>query len=370
MKKLMIFLTALVIILTSCSKEPDKKAQLEKLKKERDGLTAKINKLEEELSKLDTSGKNSVAIAITEVKTEVFKHYIEVQGKVDGEDNIAVSPKTMGTITAIYVKQGQLVRAGQVLAQIDDEILQKSMIEIRSQLEFATNLYIKQKNLYDQKIGSEVQYLTAKNNKESLENRVKTMQDQLDMCKIKSPINGTVEDIPIKIGQSVAPGFPVFRVINFSIVKAVAEVAETFAMKVNINDDCVIYFPDIDKEIEAKVTFSSKFINPVNRTFTVESRFNPQGANLRANMIAVMRINDYKAENAVVIPVNVIQSSMNSKYVFVVKEEKGKKVARRQDITIGMTYNGAAEIIKGLAPGEKIITTGYQYVKDGQEVKF
>jgi multidrug efflux pump subunit AcrA (membrane-fusion protein) len=168
----------------------------------------------------------------------------------------------------------------------------------------------------------------------------------------------------------VTPGFPAFRVINFSSVKAVAEVAEAYAPKIKVNDDCIIYFPDLGKEIQAKLSFSSRYINPVNRTFVVESRLEPNGHNYRANMIAIMKINDYKAENALVIPINIIQSSMEGKYVYVVREENNKRIAKKQKVTLGLTYNGLAEVQQGLVAGDRVITTGYQDLKDGQQVSF
>ena len=216
----------------------------------------------------------------------------------------------MGVVKTIYVKAGQTVKKDQVLADINADVLYQSLAEVQQQLQFATDLFNKQKSLWDKRIGSEIQFLTAKNNKESMEKRERTLKDQIDMYKIKSPINGTVEDLPLKIGQNIAPGFTAVRVINFSTIKAIAEVAETYSSKVKLNDDVLIYFPDLNKEIPSKLSFASKFINNVNRTFVVESRFSPNGDNISANMIAVVKINDYSNQAAIVIPINIIQNSM------------------------------------------------------------
>ena len=245
--------------------------------------------------KENTNSMNQIVyVSVKPLSLTEFNHYLEVQGKIDGDDNVAVSPRNMGVVTKIYVSNGDHVNKDQLLAQLDDEVLVKSQKELQSSLNFATDMYEKQKNLWDKKIGSEVQYLTAKNNKESLENKMVTLKDQIDMMRIKSPIEGNVEDVPIKIGQSVAPGMPAFRVINFSHVKVVAEVAEGYSAKIRTGDDVIIYFPDLEKEIKAKITFSSKYINPINRTFIVEVRLNPNEIEARANLIAVIRINDYK----------------------------------------------------------------------------
>lgn len=370
--KTRILLAFLILTVVSCGKKEDKTVQLEKLKSERDKLSLEITKLETELTKegKGTLNTNTVSIQVNTITPKVFKHYIEVQGKIDGEENVAISAQAMGVVKTIYVKAGQLVKKGQVLADIDADVLYQSLAEIQQQLQFATDLYNKQKSLWDKKIGSEVQYLTAKNNKESMEKRERTLKDQIDMYKIKSPINGTVEELPLKIGQNIAPGFTAVRVINFSTIKAVAEVAEAYTAKVKLNNDVLIFFPDLNKEISSKISFTSKFINPVNRTFIVESRFSPNGDNISANMIAVVKINDYINETAIVIPINILQNSMGSKYVYVVKQENNKKVVRRQDVQPGLIYNGLAEVLTGLKAGDQIVVTGYQDLKEGQSVSF
>jgi RND family efflux transporter MFP subunit len=370
--KTRILLAFLVLTIASCGKKDDKSAQLEKLKGERDKINTEITKLEDELTKEGKGNVNtsSVVVKVSTIAPQVFNHYIEVQGKIDGEDNVAVSAQAMGVIKNINVKAGQLVKKGQVLAEIDADVLFQSLSELQQQLQFATDLYNKQKSLWDKKIGSEVQYMTAKNNKESMEKRVSTLKDQIEMYKIKSPINGTVEDLPIKIGQNIAPGLVAARVINFSTVKATAEVAEAYSSKVNTNDDVLIFFPDLNKEIPSKISFNSKYINPVNRTFTVESRFSPNGFSISANMVVVVKINDYFNKSAIVIPINIIQNSMGSKYVYVVKTDNNKKTAHRQDVQAGLIYNGLAEILTGLKSGDQIITTGYQDMKEGQSLSF
>lgn len=317
------------------------------------------------------SGNSAIQIkyvSVTELKPQEFNHYLEVQGKFDGDENVAVSPKSMGVITQIYVKNGEQVKKNQQLAQLDDEVLQKSMKELKSSYDLANQLYEKQKNLWDQKIGTEVQYLTAKTNKESLENRIATLNDQIDMMKIKSPIDGTVEDVPVKLGQSLAPGITAFRVINFSHIKVVAEVAEAYTAKVKTGDEVIVYVPDMNKEIKARISFASKYINPTNRTFIVEVRLEPREIDARANMIAVIKINDYKVPSTIVVSVNLVQKSLDKQFVYLVKEENNKMVARKQTITQGMTYNGLTEIKSGLKEGDKAITVGYNDLNDGQPV--
>jgi RND family efflux transporter MFP subunit len=369
MNKSIIFL-ALVVLAVACGKPADKKAELAKLKKQHDELAIKIKALETELQVSDTAKSSKVtAVSVTEAKPEVFNHFLEVQGKVDGEDNIAVSAQMPGTITAIYVKEGDPVRKGQVLAQIDNTVMQQQISSTKQQLDFATNLYNKQKALWDQQIGSEVQYLTAKNNKENLEKALATMNDQLEMTRIKSPINGSVEEVNLKIGQMASPGLPAVRVVNFSTVKVIAEIAEAYGAKVKPGNKVIVFFPDFNIEIPSQIRFTSKYINPTNRTFNTEVRLGPSKVEYRANMMAVVKINDYSNPSAFIVPVTLIRETQSGKYIYVAKEENGKVVARRSTVTTGSSYNGLVEITSGLAAGDKIITTGFNSLLDGELIQ-
>jgi RND family efflux transporter MFP subunit len=370
MKKLIIILG--IIISVAACKSDDKKNEINKLIKERDALTEKITKLQKEYDALnpDTTAKIDL-VEISEIKTQEFNHYVEVQGKVDGEDNIYVAPKMSGIITSVFVKEGDAVKKGQILAQIDDAMIRQSLDELQTQITFATNIFNKQKNLWDKKIGSEVQYLTAKNNKESLENKMKTLKEQMDMSKITAPITGTIEEVGIKVGQiaTPAPNMPAFRMVNFSKVKVTAEVAEAYSSKVRKGDNVIINFPDFNEEINTTISFSSKYINPTNRTFTIESRLNAGKLEFRANMIALVKINDYKKKDAIVIPVNIIQKDATGEYVYVSKENGKLKIAKKCIIKSGQNYNGYVEVIDGLKIGDNIIVTGYQNLEDGETIK-
>lgn len=369
MNKSVIFLILLAMAV-ACGKPADKKTELAKLKKEHDALSLKIKTLETELKINDTTTKSKVtSVSVTEAIPVEFNHFLEVQGKVDGEDNIAVSAQMPGAITAVYVKEGDAVRKGQVLAQLDNSVLQQQVESKKQQLAFETNLYIKQKALWDQQIGSEVQYLTSKNNKESLEKSLAALNDQLEMTRIKSPINGSVEEVNLKVGQLASPGLPAVRVVNFSTVKVVAEIAEAYAPNIKPGNKVIVFFPDFNTEIISQIRFTSKYINPVNRTFQSEVRLGPSKVEYRANMMAVVKINDYRNPSAFTVPVTLIRETQSGKYIYVAKEEKGKLVARRLPVTVGNIYNGLAEITKGITAGEKIITTGFNSLIDGELIQ-
>jgi len=365
--------TGLIFFLVACGgKEVDKKTRLEQLKKEHGKLVTEIQKLEKELN--SGAPLSATKVKIDTVLKKPFEHYIEVQGRIDGNENIGVSPRTPGVVSRIFVKEGDYVTKGQILAELDAQVLKQTLNELKSQLVFVTDLYNRQKVLWDQKIGSELQFLTAKNNKESLENKINTLEDQIKMSNITAPIDGTVEEIPIRVGQMAAAGSPIpaFRIVNFSKAKAIADVGEAYSAKIKDNDPVKIFLPDLNTEIEQYVTFSSKYINPTNRTFMVEVDLpNNRNITYRANMIAVLRIKDYNNPSTIAIPQNYIQNSRDEgQFVFIATSENGKKVARKRMVMPFVTFNGLTEIISGLNEGDKIITAGYKDLYDGQLIDF
>jgi membrane fusion protein, multidrug efflux system len=372
MKKIFL-VTGIFLILAGCgSNEVDKKTRLEQLKKEHDKLTEEIMTLEKELTPVNAVAATSVLVE-TVTKT-AFEHYIEVQGRIDGNENIAVNPRNQGgMVTRILVHEGESVTRGQVLAELDAEVLKQQLRDLQNKMAFVTDIYNRQKSLWDQKIGSEVQYLKAKNDMETVQNGISTLEEQIKMSVIAAPINGTIEDIPIKVGQLASPASPIpaFRIINFSKAKALADVGEAYSAKVKAGDQVKILLPDINRELTERITFASKYINPTNRTFLVEAAISASDITFRANMIAVLLIKDYANQAAIAIPQNYIQNSHeDGQFVFVAVEENGKKVARKHTIKPGISYNGLTEIVSGLNEGDKIITSGYKDLYIGQPIDY
>jgi RND family efflux transporter MFP subunit len=374
-KSLSILSLALAVTFTACNKGGgNKEEQLAKLKNEQADLQTKIAKLEEELKAEGKGGvieQKAVPVSVAAIKPELFKHYLEVQGKVDFEQNVMVSAKVPGVLTSVRVQRGDRVSKGQILATIDASILDQSITELKSSLDLARTVFQKQKNLWDQKIGTEIQFLTAKNNKESLENKLATLQQQRDQYNIKAPISGTVDEVNPKSGEAVAPGVGIIRVVNPSGTKIVAEVSESYASKIRKGDNAVVFFPDLNKEMPATVRVLSSAINPASRSFIIELGLkNAADLNLNPNMIAVVKINDYSKENAIVVPVNVIQKDETSSFVYVANKEGKGEVARRKKITTGMIYKDKAEVVQGVSANDKIITAGYQDLNEGQPITF
>ena len=372
MKKSIIYL-ALIAFLASCGQTIDKKAELEKLKAQHDHLATQIAELEAEINPTgEKAEQKSVAVQVTPTVACVFNHYIDVQGTVDGDQNIAVSPQMPGIVTAVYVKEGTSVKKGQVLADLDAQVMKQSLEEVNTQLVLATSIFEKQSALWEKKIGSELQYLQAKTTKESLEQRVNTIKEQLKLAKIVSPINGTVESVPLRVGQMASPGLPTstIRVINMSVAKISADVAETYTSRIKDGNDALVSFPDLGKNIETKLNFTSRFIDPTNRTFKVECRVSSKDVELRANMIAYLKIKDYSNEKAFCLPVKYIQSNQDGKFIYIAKQNGTGWVAEQRTIKTGMDYDGNVEILEGLTAGEKIITSGFQSLNAGEKVVF
>lgn len=364
------YIIPLVILLAACGggekTNEQKEAKLQELKANKAKVEKEIADLEKQLNKKDSVQSKSVAVVTLADTT--FTHYIDVQGSVDARENVNVSARTPGTITGIFVKEGAHVSQGQALAQVDDQVLKANMAELKTQLDLATTLYEKQKNLWSQQIGSEVQYLNAKSQKESLERRIGTMQEQMNQTRIIAPITGTVDAVMAKVGDLAQPGNPAFRVVNSNNLKVVANIAEAYAGHVHTGDHVKINFPDINKSIDGKVTFAAQTIDPLSRTIRVEVALAPDAA-LKANMVAQIQIVDYQAPGVITVPVGVIQYSMGKPYVLVAQQDGKGLVAKRRTIEMGRTYNDKAEVKSGLQAGEKLVVTGFQDLNDNDPVQ-
>ncbi|HMX40603.1 MAG TPA: efflux RND transporter periplasmic adaptor subunit, partial [Saprospiraceae bacterium] len=298
-----------------------------------------------------------------------FRHYIDLQGKVDASESVMATAKMPGALKRVLVKNGDVVRKGQLLAEVDDAVMLKSLAELEGQLRVAEDVYNRQKSLWDQKIGTEIQYIQAKNGKESLERSISTLKEQWGMTKIYAPQSGTVDMVMLKAGQAIAPGMPLCNILNLSDLKIKGEVTEAYAANVRKGDPVQVYFPDLKKEISTRITYVSKSINPMTRTFAVECAL-PAG-DYSANQVAVLKIVDYQSPNAVVIPVNLIQAAEDGDFVLLA-EKTGEKqaIAKKVPVKQGQNYNGQVEILSGLKKGDWVISTGFQEVNSGETVAF
>lgn len=364
-------LTLLLAVLWACGS--DKQQELIKLNKAKKELDKKIAELEKEIE-ADTTIvapiNKGISVIVEELETTTFKHYVEIHGKLDGEENVQLYAKGQGVIQQVNAKLGDRVTKGQVIATLDAGALQKSYEQAKAQADLANEMFERQERLWKQNIGSEVQYLQAKSTKEASEQGIAALEEQLDYMRIKSPINGTIEDLPLKVGMAVSPAMPVATVINFSSTKVIAEVAEAYGNRIESGDAVTVIFPDLNKQIDAKVTTASNYISPVNRSFKIEVRLPSLKSNYKANMIAVLKIVDYNKEDAISIPVNLIQTDTKGNYVYVAKAKNEKYIAEKKYIQQGMSYNGVVEITSGLSKGDKVITSGHLTITQGTVINF
>ncbi len=371
----LVALSVAFIWLQSCGPDTTtlegKKTALQKLKTQKDEIQTQIATLEKEISKLEPKAKSSEKskrVGIDSITTVDFKHYIEVQGAVDAQENVMALQAAPGIVTQIFVREGDRVSKGQVLYITDASTYTKQIEVVQSQLDLANIAYQKQKSLWDQNIGSEIQYLQTKGNKETLEKQIGNLRAAIELTKCKSPINGTVDEVRVKLGDIAAPSqlMPGVRVVNSSNMIVKAKLSDSYIGKVKAGDKVVVNFPDIDKSIETNVTYVGQTVDKQSRTFNVEVRLANPSNEYKANMITRLLINDEIIKNTIVIPQNLIQRNEKSSYVLVA--ENGTAV--KKVVTTGSTYNGQIEVKEGLTVGDKIITLGFSEVVDGQKITY
>jgi RND family efflux transporter MFP subunit len=373
--KISVLALTLAVSISACqNKAGTKEDELAELKKKQSELQAQIATLESDLKaqgKLQEKAAVAVPVTVEPLKAQTFNHYLETQGRIDFDQNVGVSAKVPGVLTSVRVERGDRVSKGQTLATIDASVLEQSMAELKTGWDLANTMFEKQKRLWDQKIGTEIQYLQAKNNKESLERRLATLRQQQAQFIIKAPISGVVDEVLPKVGEAVSPGLPVTRIVNPSGLKVVADISEANASKVNPGDEALVSLPDLNQELPAKVAVVSRAINPASRAFPVE--FAIQGGNnisLRPNMIAVVKVKDYTKTQALVVPVNVVQRDETGPFVYIAMPEGKQQVVRKKKVQTGLNYGGQMEITQGLQPNDNVITAGYQSLNEGQIVTF
>jgi RND family efflux transporter MFP subunit len=374
MKQFLIICMLFLLAACSGNKEENKdlvgkKAELEKLTKERDALSTKISTLEAELQKMDgaASSEKAKLVEVTELLNRDFTHYIELQGKITTENLSYVTPRGMGgQVKSVYVKEGDNVKKGQLLMKLEDGIIQQNIKQVESQLSFAKNIFSRQENLWNEGIGTEVQYLSAKNNVESLEKQLDLVKEQLGTTSVYAQVSGIIEDVNIRVGETFM-GSPLagMTIINPGSLKAVVDVPENYISKIRKGMPVVVSIPDLNQSFNSNINLISETINTISRSFVAESKVTGN-ANLKPNQIAIVKILDHEAKNAIVVPVETVQSDEKGKYVYVLTQEGNKTIARKRTITIGEFYDELIEVNAGLATGDKLITKGYQGLYDGQ----
>lgn len=348
----------------------DKKLELESLRKEKEAVTDKIAKLEDEINKLDPASAAEASkklVAVTALQPQDFAHYIDLQGRISTENVYVVTPRGMGgQVKAVYVKQGDRVKQGQLLLKLDDAVVRQQMAQLKTQLDYARDLYNRQQAVWKEGIGTEVQVLNARNAVENLEKQQSLLNEQLAMSSVYAQASGVAETVNIRVGETFT-GNPAagITIVNPSQLKAVVDVPENYASKVKKGMEVIVDVPDLQKRINARITLVSELIGQTNRSFTAESKI-PADPLLKPNQIAIIRILDHSSKNAIVVPVATVQSDEKGKFVYVLDMQNGKAVAKKKNVVVGELYEDRIEIRQGLQANDQLITQGFQGLYEGQ----
>ena len=386
-----IFFAVLLIACGSSTKEEkgmlaDKKGELQKLKNDQNAINEKVRTLETEIAKLDTNAVSKTKlVSIRTIAQQNFTHYVDLQGKVDAENISYISPRgAPGQVKALFIKQGDFVRKGQLILKIDDALARQGVASakqgsegIKTNLDLARNLYDRQKNLWEQGIGTQVQLLEAKNRVDALENQlkssgemVKMAQEQLNQTSVYSDVSGVADQVSIKVGelfQGATAAGPQIRIVNTSNLKVVVDIPENYLSSIKKGTPVLIEVSDFNKKFNSTISRIGQLINANSRAIIAEAKI-PADPSLRPNQLVTIKIQDYAASNTIVIPLTNLQNDEKGKYVFVVENEKDKLVARKKQVVAGQIYGDLIEIKTGLQVGDQLISQGYQGVYDGQTV--
>nr|WP_294777072.1 efflux RND transporter periplasmic adaptor subunit [uncultured Flavobacterium sp.] len=379
MKKTIIF-SLLAVFLYACGNKENtqsldqliEKKDVAGLQAKKTALQAEITKIEEALASLDVK-KEEALVSVLTVKDTIFNHYIDIQGSVDTKENILVQPEFSGTLTSLTVKAGQKVSKGQVLGRVDDAGMSQQLASAENQYNLAKTTYERQKNLWDKKIGSEIQYLQAQTQMVSAQKAVAQIKAQLAKTIIRAPFTGTIDEVFVEKGEVVAPSPQgLMRIVNLSNMYVSTTVPETYIGKLKVGTEVDVFLTSLGKTYKGKVRQIGNFINPSNRSFGIEvSVPNPENL-LRPNQVAKLKITDYINKKAIVVPTNVVQEDgTGDKFIYVVEDSNGKTgKAKKVIVTVGKSSDNVTEILSGLSANDIIVTEGVNNISEGMKLNF
>jgi len=375
MKRLLLIFTLLSLLISCNSKKETAITDLEKLQtnkkeiqKSIDSLNNQLKTIEANIKKLDTIQKLQ-KVTVMSIKDTIFNHYIALQGIVQSDQNVILRPEMGGTVQRILVKEGQRVSRGQTLVQLDASALTDKIDEINIQLSLAKTNFERQERLWNQKIGSEMQYLNAKTQKEGLEKSLNSLNTQIGKMKIKAPFSGIIDEISSKVGELTGPQTSILRLINLNRMYIEADVPEAYLTSVKKGTNVLVDFSSINTTTQAKVTEVGNYINPNNRSFRIKININNRDHSVKPNLLADIQINDFSAKG-IVLPAHLIQ--MNQKgheFVYTISKDSIKTSVVKKMITLGKEYNNQVFLIDGIIIGDLIVAEGGKFVKTGDEVE-
>ena len=361
---------AVIVLLNSC-RPPNDQAKLRRLEMQRDQLSERIEALKAQIAEGNGSiapSESVLTVSAVQVERNPFLHYIRVQGTVESDNNILVAPQSSGMVDKIHVAAGDKVSKGQLLAELDGSILESSIAEVENGLTLATTVFERQKRLWDKNIGSEIEFLQAKNNKEGLEKRLETLREQYKLTKLYAPLSGTVDEVLLKEGEMAMAGMGAVRVVQLSNLKIEVDLSENYISSIKKNDPVKVSIPVIGKDLELTVDAVSQVIDPDNRTFQIEIKIPRTEQGIKPNMLTVLTINDYTNPSALTVPINVVQETESDRFLFVAEKINGDWIARKRTVTTGQIQDNRVEILAGLETEEYVVTLGFQNLADGQKL--
>ena len=358
-----------VIATQDLTKIRTKKTELDQQSQE---ISEKIKLLIAEIDKLDTLKRVPLVTAL-EAKQEVFNHYLELQGDVKTKQNVLIYPEMPGTLEKVYVTRGQNVSKGQVLATIDDGGIAQQVAQLEATTALAKTTFERQKSLWEQKIGSEIQFLQTKTNYEAQKNSLAQIKKQLGKSTILAPFSGVIDDVIKEQGTVVAPGMgsEIFRIVNLNNMYIETAVPEKYISNVTKGKNVEVFLPMLSKTLNTKIRETGNFINPANRTFMIEIEILNSDKSIKPNLTAKLKINDYTSRKAILIPQSIIsENAEGQQYVYIITDLNGTKgIAKQTVVKTGKTQGDVIEILEGISEGDMLIQAGARSVKNGQEVK-
>ena len=373
MKPIYFLLIANLIVACGGETLEDKKQKLGKLKSQAVTLNQKIQELETEIIQSDPNynqlANQRTLISTLKIQPETFQHKIDVRGSVASRKNVLVSAETNGRIESINVREGDQVRKGQLLIAIDASILENSVEELKTALELATTVYNKRARLWEQKIGSEIQYLESKNQMETLQHKLATTRSQLRQSQVRAPFNGVIDDVQAKLGEMAMFGSPLLRILSVDDMHLEADVSEKYLGRLSKGDSVNLYFSSFELEFASKITSLGQVINPQNRTFSIEIALPPGEIKYKPNLVAIVEITDYLKNDAITIPSELVQQDSQGSFVYAVDGAADDLKAKKIHISTGKSYKAKTEILDGIEAGTVLVQAGHREVTDGALVQ-
>ena len=377
MKTNIILILGFVIAVISGCEQKDpvqaKKDELKSKKTELQKLKVSIADLEKEISTLDPdfakSNRKATLVTTKSVEKKHFEHFVEVSGAVKSRKNVLISAENMGNVNRIMAKEGNEVSRGQLILEMDTELYQRNLDQLETEYALAKTMYEKQENLWKQNIGTEVQYLQAKNRKESIERQIENVKTQISKSKVRAPFSGTIEAVYVREGEMAQMGSPLVRIVNHLDMYVKADLSESFIGKFKKGEHVIIHFPSLDKTIESKISSVGQIIDVQNRTFSIEALMPLTSFTVKPNLLAVVKLKDFEDPEAVVIPSKLIQRDNRGYFVFITEENNEGLVARKVQIERGVTYKNNTMILSGLQGNEVLVNDGFRNVAAGARLK-